>query len=111
LVKISIAEPGMMTHTCHPSYAGGGVRRITILGQSPAKTMRSYLKNKLKKAQRVEHMAQVVEHLLSKWETLSLSHNTAPKIIDIAGTLCQLCIIHYSKHLIMTFFKIIIETV
>jgi hypothetical protein len=38
----------MVVHACNPSYAEGVDRKITVRGQAQAKSVSTYLKNKLK---------------------------------------------------------------
>jgi hypothetical protein len=58
----------MMVHTCNPSYLGGGGKR-----EQPRRKLKTLWKTK---AQRAGGMAQVVEHLPSKYETLSSKSST-----------------------------------
>jgi hypothetical protein len=39
-------KPGMVVHTCNPSYSGGRGRRISTLKSAQAKLVRLCLKNK-----------------------------------------------------------------
>jgi hypothetical protein len=57
----NIFEPGMVVHTCNPSYSGGRGKRITSSRTAWAKLVRPYLKKK--KKERILGMAQPVEHL------------------------------------------------
>jgi hypothetical protein len=67
----------MGIHLCHPSYVGSLNKKVSIQ-VSPVITMRPYLK-KINKAKRAGSMAQVVEHLPSKWKTLNSIPSTAIK--------------------------------
>jgi hypothetical protein len=75
LQKLFTIRPGMMVHAYNSSYAGGGGKRITVRGQSWAKSMRPYLKTNQSKKSWV--MAQVVEHLPSKHKVL-MSNSIPP---------------------------------
>jgi hypothetical protein len=41
-------QPGMVVHACNPSSSGGRGRRISSLRPAQAKSVRPYLKNKIK---------------------------------------------------------------
>jgi hypothetical protein len=44
-IKNSMPEPGVVEHTCNPSYLGGRGRKVTNLRPAQAKLARPYLKN------------------------------------------------------------------
>jgi hypothetical protein len=67
-------EPDMGVHVDNPGYLGGRGKKITVWNWSGQK--HETLSENQKKSKRVGGMAQVVEHLPSKYKAPSSIHNS-----------------------------------
>jgi hypothetical protein len=70
---------GMVVPICNSTCVRGGSRRITVRGPTWTKMQNPI--RKIARAKRAESMAQVLEHLPSKYKALSSNHPPKKKLI------------------------------